>query len=108
MSELPPGIAAALIDGEPVTPRDSASVLVLDGSVTPWRVLMMRRPRGADFAPGAWVFPGGSVSTEDRAQPDPPRAAALRELWEEMGLLLAWRARAGGRRSATSADSALV
>lgn len=108
MSELPAGLAAAMQDGEPVTPRDSASVLVLDSRAVPWRVLMMRRPRGADFAPDAWVFPGGSVTAEDRSRDDPPRAAALRELWEEMGLLLAWRAVSGRRQAATTVDSARV
>jgi 8-oxo-dGTP pyrophosphatase MutT (NUDIX family) len=70
-------------------------VLVLDGSASPWRVLMMRRPGGADFAPGAYVFPGGSVHSEDAAFGDEYRAAAVRELFEEMGVLLARRA--GGR-----------
>jgi 8-oxo-dGTP pyrophosphatase MutT (NUDIX family) len=64
-------------------------VLVLDGSASPWQVLMMRRPGGADFAPGAYVFPGGSVHAEDAAFGDEYRAAAMRELFEEMGVLLA-------------------
>lgn len=102
-----PFAAALDLEGEPVTPRDSASVLVLDGSTVPWRVLMLHRPGGADFAPGAWVFPGGSVAAEDRGA-DPLRAAAVRELWEEAGLLLAWRPARGGRRFATSADASSV
>ncbi len=69
---------------------------------------MMRRPGGADFAPDAWVFPGGSVGPEDAAQPDGVRAAALRELWEEMGLLLAWSRSGGRRRFATTADATRV
>lgn len=108
-SEVPAGFAAALsADGASPAPRDSASVLVVDGSTAPWRVLMLRRPRGADFAPAAWVFPGGSVGPQDATQPDACRAAALRELWEEMGLLLAWD-RAGRRpRFATTADAGRV
>lgn len=107
--ELPAGFAAALSgDGTNPVPRDSASVLVVDGSTTPWRVLMMRRPRGADFAPGAWVFPGGSVGPRDAAQGDGIRAAALRELWEEVGLLLAWRVGSGRRHFATTADAERV
>ncbi len=50
---------------------------------------MMRRPGGADFAPGAHVFPGGSLHEEDQRFDDPYRAAAIREVFEELGILLA-------------------
>lgn len=50
---------------------------------------MVRRPGGADFAPGAYVFPGGAVHEHDRSFPDELRAAAVRELFEEAGILLA-------------------
>lgn len=55
----------------------------------------MRRPGGAEFAPNAYVYPGGSVHREDSEFADVFKAAAVRELFEEMGLLLA-RRRAGG------------
>jgi recombination protein RecT len=74
-----------------VTPRPAATVLLVDSSARPWRLLMMRRPGGADFAPGAYVFPGGSVHPEDAEFGDVDRAACVRELFEEMGLLLARR-----------------
>ena len=54
---------------------------------------MVQRPGGADFAPGAYVFPGGAVQEDDRAFPDELRAAAVRELFEEAGILLARGAR---------------
>ena len=54
---------------------------------------MVRRPGGADFAPGAYVFPGGTVHEDDRAFEDELRAAAVRELFEEVGILLAPGAR---------------
>jgi 8-oxo-dGTP pyrophosphatase MutT (NUDIX family) len=54
----------------------------------------MRRPGGADFAPGAYVFPGGVVHEEDSVWGDDIAAAAVRELFEEVGILLA---RAGSR-----------
>lgn len=82
---MPP---AAINDGPPVTPRPSSTVLLLrDGR--PWELLMLQRPGGADFAPGAYVFPGGTVHENDRPFPDELRAAALRELFEEAGILLA-------------------
>ena len=49
---------------------------------------MVRRPGGADFAPGAYVFPGGTVHEDDRMFDDELRAAAVRELFEEVGVLL--------------------
>jgi len=59
---------------------------------------MVQRPGGADFAPGAWVFPGGTVHGDDAMWEDAIRAAAVRELFEEAGILLA-----GGARDAESA-----
>lgn len=87
-------------DGPPVKPRPAATVLLLRGDA-PWEVLMMRRPGGADFAPGAHVFPGGSVHPEDRLLGDPITGAAIRELFEELGILLA----RGPRGFATEADA---
>jgi 8-oxo-dGTP pyrophosphatase MutT (NUDIX family) len=64
----------------------------------------MRRPGGADFAPGAYVFPGGAVHAEDAQWPDEIRAAAVREVFEEVGILLARR----GGRVARDADCRAV
>ena len=50
---------------------------------------MVHRPGGADFAPGAYVFPGGAVHDDDRSASDAVGAAAIRELFEETGVLLA-------------------
>lgn len=61
---------------------------------------MVQRPGGADFAPGAYVFPGGTVHEDDRSFSDELRAAAVRELFEEAGILLA--------TGATEADCARV
>ena len=64
----------------------------------------MRRPGGADFAPGAYVFPGGVVHNEDFEWGDAIAAAAIRELFEEVGILLA----RDGSRFARDRDCELV
>jgi 8-oxo-dGTP pyrophosphatase MutT (NUDIX family) len=88
---VPPGLAGILHDGPPVVPRLASSVLLIDHRADPWTLLMMRRPHGAEFAPNAYVFPGGSEHPEDAASSDPHRLAAVRELFEEAGILLARR-----------------
>jgi 8-oxo-dGTP pyrophosphatase MutT (NUDIX family) len=110
----------AIAAGEltPAVPRDAATVMVLrpqyaDGlpGDAP-EVLMLRRPTAMAFAPGAYVFPGGSVDPDDGnpdigwvAGPSPEEfgellgcpaelaralvCAAVRETFEESGVLLA-------------------
>ena len=93
---LPPG---AINEGEPVTPRPSATVLLVRGR-EPWELLLMQRPGGADFAPGAYVFPGGTVHGDDMGWGDEIRLAAVREVFEEVGILFA----RDGRRFARQPD----
>jgi 8-oxo-dGTP pyrophosphatase MutT (NUDIX family) len=62
----------------------------------------VHRPGGADFAPGAYVFPGGAVHEDDRAWGDEIRGAAVREVFEETGILLARNA--GGFAGDTDCD----
>jgi 8-oxo-dGTP pyrophosphatase MutT (NUDIX family) len=64
----------------------------------------MHRPWGSDFAPGAYVFPGGTVHSDDATWEDEIRTAAIRELFEEIGILLARR----GRNFAREKDCVLV
>ena len=97
----------------PAAPRDAATVMVLrtapDGAGV--EVLMLRRTAAMKFAPGAYVFPGGSVDPADYgaevawqgpsaeefggklgASAEVARAlvcAAVRETFEESGVLLA-------------------
>jgi 8-oxo-dGTP pyrophosphatase MutT (NUDIX family) len=106
----------------PATPRDAATVMLLrplhadSGSADTApaggvEVYMLRRKPSMAFAPGAFVFPGGSVDVRDAdeqvawAGPDaaewgrvfdaPPElaralvCAAVRETFEESGVLLA-------------------
>ncbi len=89
---------------EPVPTRLAATVLLLrdaegDGAL---EVLMTRRSPNASFAPGAYVFPGGGIDALDAqshhvadrrpAQSDlhlTQAIAAIRESFEELGVLLA-------------------
>lgn len=87
---------------EPATPRDAATiVLARETNGGPFEVLLLKRPHTSRFAAGAFVFPGGTIDDADAdeavigrlpsAGPDAePSAiiAALRELFEETGLLL--------------------
>jgi 8-oxo-dGTP pyrophosphatase MutT (NUDIX family) len=81
-------------------------------------VLMMVRHDAADFAGGALVFPGGRVSPVDErvaaAHPPVPagegasqilKIAAIRETFEEAGILLARRRRAATIVSAVDLDA---
>ncbi|MFJ8131534.1 NUDIX hydrolase [Streptomyces hydrogenans] len=103
----------ALAAGElvPVTPRRAATVLLLRDADTGPEVHMLRRRTSMAFAGGAYAYPGGGVDPRDE-QPvrwagpaleewaerlgldDPAQAqavvcAAVRETFEEAGVLLA-------------------
>lgn len=78
--------------------RPAATVVLLRDSPQGPEVFMVRRHHQIDFAGGALVFPGGKVAPEDihlaqALAPDDPlgafRLAAIRELFEEAGFLLA-------------------
>lgn len=97
--------------------RDAATVIVLRDRQSAPRILMGQRGAQAVFMPNKFVFPGGAVDQADRniqlaeglpdlcaarlAQDAPQdisaalATAAVRELWEETGLVLgvpgAWR-----------------
>jgi 8-oxo-dGTP pyrophosphatase MutT (NUDIX family) len=98
-------------------PRDAATLIIIDRSTTPPQVLLGRRHARHKFMPGKFVFPGGRVEPSDRRMAaaseldprvesrliaqvkrpsrDKARAfalAAIRETFEETGLLLGKRA----------------
>lgn len=85
---------------EPVEPRPAATAVVARPAAGAFELLFLRRPSGARFAAGAYVFPGGVIDSGDEAGairerlgPGATRAesaalvAALREAFEETGLL---------------------
>src|SRR6266581_3840288 len=104
----------------PVVPRPAATVMVVRPAADGFEVFMVRRHQASKFAADVFVFPGGTVRSDDRvsgeeaqaigldpealygalrAHEDPFAAeadgglslwvAALRELFEEAGVLLA-------------------
>jgi 8-oxo-dGTP pyrophosphatase MutT (NUDIX family) len=94
-----------------IRPRHAASLILVRRDGSRPRVLMGRRHGGHDFLPGKWVFPGGRIDPSDFRAPHAtelrhevaaklrltaPAAraralamAAVRETFEEAGLLLA-------------------
>ncbi|HET8744432.1 MAG TPA: MBL fold metallo-hydrolase [Ramlibacter sp.] len=87
---------------EPAVPRPAATVLLLRDGTAGVEVLMTRRSPTASFAPGAYVFPGGGIDAADAqahalAGRRPTQSderltqaiAAIRESFEELGVLLA-------------------
>lgn len=69
---------------------DAATVLAVRDGDAGVEVLMLRRNLESGFVPGAYLFPGGAVDAADAdGGHDPFRVAAIRECFEEAGLLLA-------------------
>lgn len=79
----------------PVTPRPAAAILLLRDAAAGLEVLMICRAKAMSFAGGAMAFPGGRIDDADALlapQGDPLgafRIGAIREAWEETGMLLA-------------------
>ncbi len=103
---------------EPAPLRHAATVLLLRDTPQGIEVLMTRRSMTASFAPGAYVFPGGGIdaadgqshgqSTRRVTQSDlhlTQAIAAIRESFEELGVLLA---RHADGSHATTADIAAL
>ncbi|MGH6770621.1 MAG: NUDIX hydrolase [Xanthobacteraceae bacterium] len=102
-----------------IRPRDAATLILIDRSEHVPKVLLGKRHERHKFMPGKFVFPGGGVDASDKRMPtatpldqhaqarlmnrfhkaSPVRAralalAAVRETFEETGLLLGTRAEA--------------
>ncbi len=83
-----PGPGEEYNPGEPVKPRQAATVILLRGGAELLEVLLVRRTPQARFMGGVWVFPGGAVDAEEGDGDGAHRAAALRELSEEAAIEL--------------------
>ena len=103
---------------DPAPLRPAATVLLLRDTPQGIEVLMTRRSMTANFAPGAYVFPGGGIdaadaqahaqSTRRATQSDlhlTQAIAAIRESFEELGVLLARHA--DGSHASTADIAAL-
>jgi 8-oxo-dGTP pyrophosphatase MutT (NUDIX family) len=108
---LPENFVPPEVPDPPVTPKDSATTMLVRDAARGIEVFLLRRVAGMAFAGGMTAFPGGSVDTRDADTtvawhgPDPEwwarrftvspslaRAlvcAAVRETFEESGVLLA-------------------
>jgi len=97
-----------------VRPRDAASLILLRGEGKTLEVLAGRRRLHVKFMPGVYVFPGGAIDPPDRiawgveagreafgSKLAHSARAALREAWEEAGILIGrpadWGSAAPGR-----------
>ncbi|HEV7162371.1 MAG TPA: NUDIX hydrolase [Solirubrobacteraceae bacterium] len=83
-----PGPGEQYNAGEPVRPRQAATVILLRGGAEKLELLLVRRTPAARFMGGVWVFPGGAVDAEEGAGDSAHRAAAIRELSEEASIEL--------------------
>jgi 8-oxo-dGTP pyrophosphatase MutT (NUDIX family) len=126
------GRRPAPVTGEPVRPHPAATVVLLRPGAGGLEVLLTRRPSTMAFAAGMMVFPGGRVDPADSdpglaarsamtpaaaaerlaGSADPELAAALhvaaiRELFEEAGILLADAASAPSAAGDASSRAAL-
>src|SRR6188474_3606318 len=82
----------------PAVPRPAATVVLLRPGPDGPEILLTQRPASMAFAGDLFVFPGGRVDdgdADDRFDGSPYEVAAIRELFEEAGVLLAERS---GRR----------
>ena len=118
---LPPGFAETLDQqpDHPAAPKPAATVVLLRAGASPLEVLLLKRHRSSGFVPGAYVFPGGRTDDEDcdpqllENCPVPARGdvapeywfGAVREVFEETGVLLARNSDGEWVEDASSSES---
>ena len=77
-----------------VPAKPAATVMLLRDTQEGIEVFMLRRTQAAAFAGGMYVFPGGKVDAADGDGDEGFAIAAIRECYEEAGVLLATDANA--------------
>lgn len=91
---MPPELAErarALVYGGDWTapePRPASTVVLLRDGVAGVEVALLQRAANLGFARGMYVFPGGALDVADAELGDPWLVAAVRETFEECGVLL--------------------
>ncbi|MGB8862357.1 MAG: NUDIX domain-containing protein [Ilumatobacteraceae bacterium] len=78
-----------MADDVEVPIKPAATVMLLRDTANGLEVFMLRRTKNAVFAGGMYVFPGGKVDLADGEGDEGYRVAAIRECYEEAGVLLA-------------------
>ena len=112
-------------DAPPVTPRPAATVVLVRPAARAFEVLLLKRAARGDQFSGAWVFPGGLVDQHDALCHDhcaglddaaasgqlqlpagglSYHVAAIRECFEECGVLLGSSDSAGLTEPVRSSD----
>ena len=112
LTPLPPQLLQHAVEfsGPPAEPRDAATIVLLRDGLRGVETYLLRRQSAMNFAAGMYVFPGGGVQESDAeplawSGPSPTTwgtrfgcspalagmlvVAAIRETFEESGILLA-------------------
>lgn len=95
MIRMPPELlerARALVYGgewQAPQPRAAATLVLLRDTPGGVEVALLQRSAHLGFARGMYVFPGGALDEDDAQHGDPWLVAAIRETFEECGVLLA-------------------
>jgi 8-oxo-dGTP pyrophosphatase MutT (NUDIX family) len=85
-------------DAPGAAPIPSSTVALLRDGGDGVEVCMLRRPDRSTFAAGAFVFPGGALDPEDGSGDPAYAIAGVREVLEEVGLLIGTSAPGAGEQ----------
>src|ERR1700694_1775734 len=95
-SRISPYDCAAMSDAPSAAPIPSSTVALLRDAGDGVEVCMLRRPERSTFAAGAFVFPGGALDPADGIGDTAYAIAGIREVLEEVGILIGTSAAGAG------------